>query len=126
MRVGMFSARINDGTIDDLVAEARQAEADGFASFWASQIFSHDALTALAVIGREVPRIELGTTDNYELVRKIAYRVVGATATIVFFVYAVERAGAWVVEAIQSEDGAHTDGTVPSFNVSSGGGGGWD
>ncbi len=62
MRIGSFGSRINDGTIDDVVAEARQAEADGFATYWASQIFSHDALTALAVVGREVPRIELGTS----------------------------------------------------------------
>ena len=45
-----------------MVAEARRAEADGFASYWAPQIFCHDALTALEVIGREVPRIELGTS----------------------------------------------------------------
>lgn len=62
MRIGYFSGTINDGTIDQVVAEAKQAEADGFASFWAPQIFGHDALTALAVIGREVPRIELGTS----------------------------------------------------------------
>jgi 5,10-methylenetetrahydromethanopterin reductase len=62
MRIGVFGSRINDGTVDDVVGEARQAEADGFASYWASQIFGHDALTALAVIGREVPRIELGTS----------------------------------------------------------------
>jgi F420-dependent oxidoreductase-like protein len=62
MRTGIFSATINEGTIDDVVAEARQAEADGFDSYWAAQIFSHDALTVLAVIGREVPRIELGTS----------------------------------------------------------------
>ena len=37
------------------------AEADGYASFWTSQIFGHDASTVLAVVGREVPRIELGT-----------------------------------------------------------------
>ena len=42
---GSSRARINDGTIDDVVAEARQAEADGFASFWTAQIFGHDALT---------------------------------------------------------------------------------
>jgi F420-dependent oxidoreductase-like protein len=42
--------------------EASRAEKDGFASFWVPQIFNHDALTALAVIGREVPRIELGTS----------------------------------------------------------------
>jgi 5,10-methylenetetrahydromethanopterin reductase len=62
MRTGIFSMTVNEGTVDDMVAEARQAEADGFDTFWSSQIFSHDALTALAVIGREVPRIELGTS----------------------------------------------------------------
>ena len=34
---------------------------EGFSSYWVSQIFGHDALTLLAVIGREVPDIELGT-----------------------------------------------------------------
>jgi len=62
MRIGSFGGSINEGTIDDIVAEARQAEADGFASFWVPNIFGHDALTALAIIGREVPRIELGTS----------------------------------------------------------------
>ncbi len=62
MRIGMFGGSINEGTIDDVVAEARQAEADGFASYWAPNIFGHDALTALAIVGREVPRIELGTS----------------------------------------------------------------
>jgi len=62
MKIGIFGGASNDGTIDAMVAEARRAEADGFASYWAPQIFGHDALTALAVIGREVPRIELGTS----------------------------------------------------------------
>src|SRR5688572_4016525 len=62
MRIGMFAGSINDGTIDEVVADARRAEEDGFASFWAPQIFGHDALTALAIVGREVPRIELGTS----------------------------------------------------------------
>jgi F420-dependent oxidoreductase-like protein len=62
MRVGMFSLTVNDGTIDDVVAEAAAAEADGFASFWVPQIFGHDALTVLAIIAREVPRLELGTS----------------------------------------------------------------
>jgi hypothetical protein len=57
MRIGFFGGAINEGTIDDVVAEARQAEADGFASYWAPNIFGHDALTALAIVGREVPRI---------------------------------------------------------------------
>jgi len=61
MRIGIFSGTTNDGTLDQLLAEAKAAEAEGFAGFWVSQIFGHDALTVLAVIGREVPRIELGT-----------------------------------------------------------------
>src|SRR5512147_343480 len=61
MRIAIFSGSTNDGTLDQLVAEARAAEEQGFAGFWVSQIFGHDALTALAVVGREVPRIELGT-----------------------------------------------------------------
>lgn len=61
MRIGIFSGSTNDGTLDQLVAEAKSAAEAGFASFWVSQIFGHDALTALAVIGREVPLIELGT-----------------------------------------------------------------
>ncbi len=62
MRIGIFGGAANDGTLDAMVAEARRAEADGFASYWAPKIFGHDALTAFAVIGREVPRIELGTS----------------------------------------------------------------
>jgi len=62
MRLGYFGGSVTDGTIDDVVADARRAEEDGFDSFWAPQIFGHDALTVLALVGREVPRIELGTS----------------------------------------------------------------
>ncbi len=62
MRLGIFSRSMVDGTIDEVVGEVRAAQEQGFASFWASQIFSHDALTVLAVAGREVPGIELGTS----------------------------------------------------------------
>ena len=62
MRVGIFGGSANDGTLGSMISEASRAEKDGFASFWVPQIFNHDALTALAVIGREVPRIELGTS----------------------------------------------------------------
>ena len=62
MRVGIFGGSANDGTLGSVISEASRAEKDGFASFWIPQIFNHDALTALAVIGREVPRIELGTS----------------------------------------------------------------
>jgi 5,10-methylenetetrahydromethanopterin reductase len=62
MRTGIFSMTVNEGSVDDMVAQARQAEAEGFDTFWAPQIFGHDALTALAIVGREVPRIEVGTS----------------------------------------------------------------
>jgi 5,10-methylenetetrahydromethanopterin reductase len=61
MRIGIFGGTVNTGTIDDVVADARLAANDGFATYWASQIFGLDALTALAIVGREVPTIELGT-----------------------------------------------------------------
>ena len=62
MKIGIFGGTVNSGTIDDVVAEAMQAEKDGFASYWAPNIFGHDALTSLAIVGREVPRIEIGTS----------------------------------------------------------------
>ena len=62
MRIGIFGSAVNAGTVDDVVDEARQAEAGGFATYWSPQIFGHDSLTTLAIAGREVPRIELGTS----------------------------------------------------------------
>jgi F420-dependent oxidoreductase-like protein len=61
MRIGLTSTTIGSGTIDDVIGEVRQAAADGMHTFWAPQIFSHDTLTLLALAGREVPDIELGT-----------------------------------------------------------------
>jgi 5,10-methylenetetrahydromethanopterin reductase len=61
MRIGIFGGVVNTGTIDDMVETVRQADAAGFASYWEPNIFGHDALTALAVAAREVPRIALGT-----------------------------------------------------------------
>src|SRR6266567_1789255 len=48
-------------TLDDRVRAAQQAEAAGFASAWEPNVFAHDALTTLALAGRETNRIELGT-----------------------------------------------------------------
>ncbi|MBA3653727.1 MAG: LLM class F420-dependent oxidoreductase [Actinobacteria bacterium] len=58
MRIGtMLSAN----GLDDAVKQVADAKARGFSSVWLSQIFGLDALTAIAVIGREVSDIELGT-----------------------------------------------------------------
>lgn len=48
--------------VDDAIAHARAAVADGFPSYWLSQIFGVDALTTVALIARELPEIELGVT----------------------------------------------------------------
>jgi F420-dependent oxidoreductase-like protein len=61
MRIGMFGGDTANRTIDDVIAAARETEAAGFASFWLPQIFGMDAISLLAIVGREVPRIELGT-----------------------------------------------------------------
>ena len=47
--------------LDGLVAQAKRAEADGFASGWFANIFGMDAILAAAICGRETARIELGT-----------------------------------------------------------------
>jgi F420-dependent oxidoreductase-like protein len=61
MRIGVMGSAVNDGTVDQVVAEARRVADDGLHTFWVSQIFGHDALTVLAIVGREVPGIEIGT-----------------------------------------------------------------
>ncbi len=60
MRIGINGTG-SLATLDEVIGAARRAEEDGFDSFWIAQIFGVDALTALAIVGREVPRIELGT-----------------------------------------------------------------
>jgi 5,10-methylenetetrahydromethanopterin reductase len=47
--------------VEDIVKSAHQVAAEGFSSFWLPQIFGADAITVAAVIGREVPSLEVGT-----------------------------------------------------------------
>jgi 5,10-methylenetetrahydromethanopterin reductase len=61
MKIGIFGGDTAGRSIDDVVADARAAEADGFSSYALPQIFALDAMGVLAVVGREVPRIELQT-----------------------------------------------------------------
>lgn len=49
-------------SLDAIRTQARQAAEDGLAGVWMSQIFGPDALTALAVVGQEVPDLELGVS----------------------------------------------------------------
>jgi F420-dependent oxidoreductase-like protein len=60
MRIGTMQS-VTDGSLAGAVAQARRAEQTGFASFWLPNIFGLDAITAAAIVGREVDRIEFGT-----------------------------------------------------------------
>jgi F420-dependent oxidoreductase-like protein len=59
MRISIFGGE--SPTLDAAVDAAGQVEAEGFHGYHVPQIFGLDALTTLAVVGRQVPRIELGT-----------------------------------------------------------------
>jgi F420-dependent oxidoreductase-like protein len=63
MRIGIGIGDIagTPATVDDLVAQAMRAEADGFRSGWFANIFGMDAVMAAAICGRETNTIELGT-----------------------------------------------------------------
>ena len=60
MRVGTFNAG-HLASVDDAIGWARAAAADGFDAVWFPQVMGLDALTALAVVAREVPDVHLGT-----------------------------------------------------------------
>lgn len=63
MKIGIGIGDIagTPANVDDLVAQAKRAEADGFASGWFANIFGMDAIMAAALCGRETRTIELGT-----------------------------------------------------------------
>src|SRR6266700_5725075 len=62
MRIGMsLTDQTGPDALTGLRDQLQQAADDGFASAWISNIFGLDALTALAVAGRQVPGIEMGT-----------------------------------------------------------------
>jgi 5,10-methylenetetrahydromethanopterin reductase len=55
---GLFDS---SAPLEEATAEVRRLAEAGFPSAWAPQIFGHDTLTLLALVGREVGGIELGT-----------------------------------------------------------------
>jgi 5,10-methylenetetrahydromethanopterin reductase len=62
MRIGTSAAEPGgEQALVKLADQLRRAADDGFASFWMSNIFGLEALTSLAVVGSQVPGIELGT-----------------------------------------------------------------
>jgi 5,10-methylenetetrahydromethanopterin reductase len=60
VRIGIYRGDTSSGPIDKVIGAARDAAAAGFASFWLPQTMGMDAMTALAVVGREIPDIDLG------------------------------------------------------------------
>ncbi|MER6947031.1 TIGR03564 family F420-dependent LLM class oxidoreductase [Nonomuraea sp. NPDC000554] len=62
MRIGISIGDVRGpATLDELAAQVRTAAELGFDTAWSSQAFGWDALTSLAVVGSQVPRISLGT-----------------------------------------------------------------
>jgi F420-dependent oxidoreductase-like protein len=58
MRIGLTGG---GSGVDKIIAQARQAEADGFCSLWYPSAVAGDPLVAMAIAGRETSSIELGT-----------------------------------------------------------------
>ena len=58
MRIGLTGGGT---TVDKVVRQAKQAEADGFTSLWYASAVTGDPLVAMAIAGRETSTIELGT-----------------------------------------------------------------
>ncbi len=60
MRIGYYVSE-RGLTFDAIVDNAKTAATAGFPTLWTSDVGSWDALVGLAVIGREVPGVELGS-----------------------------------------------------------------
>jgi 5,10-methylenetetrahydromethanopterin reductase len=61
MRIGLYRGDAASGPIDKILDAARDAASAGYSSFWLPQTMGMDAMTVLAIVGREVPDMELGT-----------------------------------------------------------------
>jgi F420-dependent oxidoreductase-like protein len=63
MRIGTVSSMVAnpEASVDQFIGEMKQAEDNGFAFVSVPNIFSMDAITAIALAGRETSRIELAT-----------------------------------------------------------------
>ena len=62
MRIGaMIGADGTKDSIDDVVRLGKEIEAAGLDHVWLANIFSFDAITTLALIGRETSRVRVGT-----------------------------------------------------------------
>jgi F420-dependent oxidoreductase-like protein len=58
VRIGLTGG---GASVDKVVQQAKQAEADGYTSLWYASLVTGDPLVAIAIAGRETSTIELGT-----------------------------------------------------------------
>ena len=63
MRIGLMASVTDDpnASFDEVINNAKQAKAEGFDSLWMANIFGVDAISTLAIIGRETKTLRLGT-----------------------------------------------------------------
>ena len=62
MRIGiMLGASGGDDSIDGIVRTAQRVQDAGLDNLWMANIFSFDAISALSIVGYQVPHIGLGT-----------------------------------------------------------------
>lgn len=83
MRIGLQSGVSGSGenAIEELVDQARTLAGAGLHSMWLPQLMDLDALTCLAIVGREVPEIELGTAV-IPIYTRHALALAGAALTV--------------------------------------------
>jgi len=63
MKIGINSGAASgpETTIGGLIERAQKMEAHGFDCFWMASMFGLDAMTALALVGQNTSKIQLGT-----------------------------------------------------------------
>jgi F420-dependent oxidoreductase-like protein len=61
MRIGIFFPTKEHGSVDDMIGRFKDLESAGFSSGWLPQSSGVDAITLLALAGRETSTLELGT-----------------------------------------------------------------
>ena len=61
MRIGLYLGNVPARTLDRVLQSVRRAEAAGFRTLWFGQLYDYEALSLIALAGRETSRIELGT-----------------------------------------------------------------
>lgn len=62
MKIGlMLGATPGNNSVQSIIDSATRAERDGFDNIWMAHVFGHDAITALALAGRETSTLGLGT-----------------------------------------------------------------